>query len=88
MFQPISVAVEHNDVLERTKRREMNDGEWIYWSLAGLTVCLNTHVMDHEGRTVLVDKKCATERLCSSQVGCRRAGDQKVNLENYFQLIT
>jgi hypothetical protein len=35
--------------------------------------------MDHRGRTVSVDKKCSTDDACSSQVGCRQAGNQTVS---------
>ena len=45
----------------------------------GQTVCQNTHVMDHRGRTVSVDKKCSTDDACSSQVGCRQAANQTVS---------
>merc|ERR1711946_57128 len=37
-----------------------------------LTVCHNSHVMDDQGNTVSVSKKCATEQMCSGQVGCRQ----------------
>jgi len=37
-----------------------------------LTVCHNSHVMDDQGNTLSVSKKCATEEMCSSQVGCHQ----------------
>jgi len=37
-----------------------------------LTVCHNSHVMDDQGNTLSVSKKCATEQMCSGQVGCRQ----------------
>lgn len=54
-------------------------------SFAGETFCHTLHIMDSKGTSVLVNKKCTTEKECQrSKVGCVEIDTQVVSVTNEY----
>lgn len=52
-------------------------------SFPGETFCHTLHIMDSKGTSVLVNKKCTTEKECQrSKVGCVEIDTQVVSVAN------
>lgn len=50
------------------------------WFNLGETFCHTLHIMDSKGTSVLVNKKCTTDRECQrTKVGCVEIDSQKVS---------
>jgi hypothetical protein len=53
---------------------------------AGETFCHTLHIMDSKGTSVLVNKKCTTDKECQrNKVGCVEIDSQKVHSEGYAE---